>query len=172
FKIMETFLFTSESVNEGHPDKLCDQISDAVLSPFDRAMVPLCVHTILISTQHDETVTNDEIAADLKEHVIKPVVPANYLDEKTILSLALTSRPGSFIKSAHVILFITGDPDEPRCGYRKVVEILREEKVDVKTFDTLSYDEVRLGWTWAKKEVICSIIKAQTTEQDAVHCNY
>ncbi|KAM1396802.1 hypothetical protein ACFX2I_014454 [Malus domestica] len=27
----DTFLFTSESVNEGHPDKLCDQISDAVL---------------------------------------------------------------------------------------------------------------------------------------------
>lgn len=26
-----TFLFTSESVNEGHPDKLCDQVSDAVL---------------------------------------------------------------------------------------------------------------------------------------------
>jgi len=24
-------LFTSESVSEGHPDKLCDQISDAVL---------------------------------------------------------------------------------------------------------------------------------------------
>jgi len=27
----ESFLFTSESVTEGHPDKLCDQISDAVL---------------------------------------------------------------------------------------------------------------------------------------------
>jgi len=26
-----TFLFTSESVNEGHPDKICDQVSDAVL---------------------------------------------------------------------------------------------------------------------------------------------
>ncbi|VDP31830.1 unnamed protein product [Heligmosomoides polygyrus] len=26
-----TFLFTSESVSEGHPDKMCDQISDAVL---------------------------------------------------------------------------------------------------------------------------------------------
>ena len=24
-------LFTSESVTEGHPDKICDQISDAVL---------------------------------------------------------------------------------------------------------------------------------------------
>ena len=28
---MKNFLFTSESVTEGHPDKLCDQISDAVL---------------------------------------------------------------------------------------------------------------------------------------------
>merc|ERR1711874_959288 len=27
----KTFLFTSESVGEGHPDKICDQISDAVL---------------------------------------------------------------------------------------------------------------------------------------------
>ena len=26
-----TFLFTSESVNEGHPDKLADQISDSIL---------------------------------------------------------------------------------------------------------------------------------------------
>jgi S-adenosylmethionine synthetase len=28
---MSTFLFTSECVTEGHPDKLCDQVSDAVL---------------------------------------------------------------------------------------------------------------------------------------------
>mgnify|MGYP003292501183 CR=1 FL=1 len=28
---MERLLFTSESVTEGHPDKICDQISDAVL---------------------------------------------------------------------------------------------------------------------------------------------
>jgi S-adenosylmethionine synthetase len=27
----ETFLFTSESVGEGHPDKMCDQVSDAIL---------------------------------------------------------------------------------------------------------------------------------------------
>ena len=26
-----SFVFTSESVNEGHPDKLCDQVSDAIL---------------------------------------------------------------------------------------------------------------------------------------------
>ena len=28
---MAHYLFTSESVTEGHPDKICDQISDAVL---------------------------------------------------------------------------------------------------------------------------------------------
>ena len=31
---MNDFLFTSESVTEGHPDKLCDQVSDAVLDAF------------------------------------------------------------------------------------------------------------------------------------------
>ena len=28
---MSSYLFTSESVSEGHPDKIADQISDAVL---------------------------------------------------------------------------------------------------------------------------------------------
>ena len=28
---MRKWLFTSESVTEGHPDKMCDQISDAIL---------------------------------------------------------------------------------------------------------------------------------------------
>ena len=27
---MKKWLFTSESVTEGHPDKVCDQISDAI----------------------------------------------------------------------------------------------------------------------------------------------
>ena len=30
------FMFTSESVTEGHPDKLCDQISDAIVDHFLR----------------------------------------------------------------------------------------------------------------------------------------
>ena len=33
---MENYLFTSESVTEGHPDKVCDQISDAVLDAYLR----------------------------------------------------------------------------------------------------------------------------------------
>merc|ERR1740125_75214 len=56
------------------------------------AMVPIRVHTILLSTQHDETVTNDKIAADIHEHVIKPVVPAKYLDKDTIYHINPSGR--------------------------------------------------------------------------------
>jgi S-adenosylmethionine synthetase len=56
------------------------------------ATIPVRVHTVLISTQHDETVTNDQIAADLHEHVIKPVIPAKYLDDKTIFHLNPSGR--------------------------------------------------------------------------------
>lgn len=31
---LKNFVFTSESVSEGHPDKICDQISDAILDAF------------------------------------------------------------------------------------------------------------------------------------------
>src|ERR1700694_5548743 len=36
FMSSPSFSLTSESVTEGHPDKLCDQISDAVLDAFIR----------------------------------------------------------------------------------------------------------------------------------------
>jgi len=36
FKMTRTFLFSSESVTEGHPDKVCDQISDAFLDEYLR----------------------------------------------------------------------------------------------------------------------------------------
>jgi len=56
------------------------------------AMVPQRVHTIVISTQHDETVTLKQIQADLREYVIKPVVPAKYLDDKTVYHLNPSGR--------------------------------------------------------------------------------
>jgi S-adenosylmethionine synthetase len=54
--------------------------------------IPLRVHTIVISTQHSEDVTQDEIKAGLMEHVIKTVVPAEYLDEKTVYHLNPSGR--------------------------------------------------------------------------------
>merc|ERR1719399_1062647 len=54
--------------------------------------IPQRVHTVVISTQHDENVTNEKIKADLMEHVIKHVVPANYLDHNTIYHLNPSGR--------------------------------------------------------------------------------
>ena len=48
------------------------------------AVVPLRVHTILISTQHNPDVSNDKIKEDLMEHVIKPVVRCTLLKNKCL----------------------------------------------------------------------------------------
>lgn len=51
---MEKRLFTSESVTEGHPDKICDQVSDAILDellkqdPMSRVACETCVTTGLV----------------------------------------------------------------------------------------------------------------------------
>lgn len=45
--------------------------------------IPVRVHTVLISTQHKDGVTQEKIREDLIEHVIKPVIPEKYLDAET-----------------------------------------------------------------------------------------
>jgi len=53
----------------------------------DGGVEPVRVHTIVISTQHDPKYTQEQLKADLKEHVIKAVVPAKYIDSDTIFHL-------------------------------------------------------------------------------------
>ncbi len=50
------------------------------------------IDTILISTQHDPDVTQEQIKKDLIEYVIKPIVPANLLDDKTKYYVNPTGR--------------------------------------------------------------------------------
>jgi len=56
------------------------------------ACVPLRVHTIVISTQHSPDVTNEVIRKGLREEVVDKVVPAKYLDAKTIYHLNPSGR--------------------------------------------------------------------------------
>ena len=73
-------LFTSESVTEGHPDKICDQISDAILDalleqdPNSRVASETAV-TVKQSVKSDMTVQNMD----------STVIPA-------LLSMPLTSK--------------------------------------------------------------------------------
>ncbi|CAK9876481.1 unnamed protein product [Sphagnum jensenii] len=48
------------------------------------AMIPLRVHTVVISTQHEESVKLDQLAAELMQEVVMPVIPQKYLDDNTI----------------------------------------------------------------------------------------
>lgn len=50
------------------------------------------IDTILISTQHDPDVTQQQIKKDLIEHVIKPIVPSDLLDDKTKYFVNPTGR--------------------------------------------------------------------------------
>ncbi|MGE7750937.1 methionine adenosyltransferase [Lysinibacillus fusiformis] len=59
---------------------------------YDDNNVPVRVDTIVISTQHDEEATLEQIQADLKQLVIAPVVPSELLDTKTKYFINPTGR--------------------------------------------------------------------------------
>ncbi|EFI69666.1 methionine adenosyltransferase [Lysinibacillus sp. HST-98] len=59
---------------------------------YDDNNVPVRVDTIVISTQHDEEATLEQIQADLKEFVIAPVVPSELLDANTKYFINPTGR--------------------------------------------------------------------------------
>lgn len=50
------------------------------------------VDTVVVSTQHDEEVTLEQIRKDLIEYVIKPIIPANLFDDNTKIFVNPTGR--------------------------------------------------------------------------------
>merc|ERR1712185_759553 len=80
-----TFLFSSESVNEGHPDKLCDQVSDAVLDT--------CLAADPKSKVACETATKDNFVAVMGE--ITTQAKIDY--EKVVRGVVAKIGYGSFV---------------------------------------------------------------------------
>jgi len=76
---MSDFLFTSESVTEGHPDKVADQISDAVLDailaedPFGRVACETFVNTGLVVVGGEITTTTYVDIPMLARQVIRDI---------------------------------------------------------------------------------------------------
>ena len=72
-------LFTSESVTEGHPDKMCDQISDAVLDallekdPYARVACETCATTGLVMVMGEITTTAYVPIADIVRKVVRDI---------------------------------------------------------------------------------------------------
>ncbi|KPC97615.1 methionine adenosyltransferase [Geobacillus thermocatenulatus] len=59
---------------------------------YDENGKPVRVDTIVVSAQHHPEITQEQIQRDIKEHVIKPVVPAKLLDENTNYFINPTGR--------------------------------------------------------------------------------
>ncbi|WP_412521205.1 methionine adenosyltransferase [Staphylococcus simulans] len=59
---------------------------------YDENDKPVRIDTIVISTQHAEDVSLDQIQRDIRTHVIDPIVPAELLDEETKFFINPTGR--------------------------------------------------------------------------------
>jgi len=58
------------------------------------ACVPVRVHTIVVSTQHDEFTKVEDLRRDVRQHVINEVIPSKFLDARTVYHI---QPSGSFI---------------------------------------------------------------------------
>ncbi len=54
--------------------------------------IPVRLENIVVSTQHDEDVSLEQIRRDMIEHVIKPIVPAKFIDNDTEIFVNPTGR--------------------------------------------------------------------------------
>ena len=59
---------------------------------YDENNNPRRVDTVVLSTQHDPEISLDQIKQDVMEHVIRHVIPAKYLDERTKYFINPTGR--------------------------------------------------------------------------------
>ena len=59
---------------------------------YDQHHKPIRVDAVVISTQHSETVGNDELRGDILKHVIQATIPAQLLDEDTKYHINPTGR--------------------------------------------------------------------------------
>ena len=85
---LKDFMFTSESVSEGHPDKMCDQISDAILD----ALLAEDVHSRVAC----ESLVKTGMAVVAGEITSKAVVPYADIVRQTVREIGYTSSDMGF----------------------------------------------------------------------------
>ncbi|OPJ86856.1 hypothetical protein AV530_001494 [Patagioenas fasciata monilis] len=127
------------------------------------AVIPIRVHTIVISVQHDEEVSLDEMRDALKEKVIKAVVPAKYLDDDTIYHLQPSGR------------FVIGGPqgDAGLTGRKIIVDTYGGWGAHGGgAFSGKDYTKVDRSAAYAARWVAKSLIKAGLCRRVLVQVSY
>ncbi len=116
FTTSPRFYFTSESVSSGHPDKMCDQISDAILDAFlahdPRARVAV------------ETATTTGLIVVLGEVTYeKGYIPIEEIVRKTVKDIGYTSADFGFdADTCGVLVAIHGQSPDIALGVDKALE--------------------------------------------------
>ncbi|WP_326717097.1 methionine adenosyltransferase [Vagococcus jeotgali] len=82
----------SELRKDGTLSYLRPDAKSQVTVEYDKNKKPVRVDTVVVSTQHDEDVTLEEIQRDVMDLVIKDVIPANLLDNETKYYINPTGR--------------------------------------------------------------------------------
>ncbi|MYE53903.1 MAG: methionine adenosyltransferase [Chloroflexi bacterium] len=114
-----SYLFTSESVTEGHPDKLCDQISDAVLDaiiaddPKARVACEVCTTTGLVVVMGEITTSTYVDIATIVRNTIRD---AGYID----------SSYGFDYQSCGVAVSVHEQSQDIQHGVDRAIEIRNE----------------------------------------------
>lgn len=129
---MAKFLFTSESVTEGHPDKICDQISDAVLDAL-LAQDPM-------SRVACETTTTTGIVTVMGEITTKAEIDIQSIVRETVREIGYDNAEYGFdCDTCAVVNMIHGQSPDIALGVDKSLEAKSGEISD--DFDTGAGDQ-------------------------------
>ncbi|KAB5581823.1 hypothetical protein PHYPO_G00180050 [Pangasianodon hypophthalmus] len=127
------------------------------------AMIPVRVHTVVISVQHDDFISLEEQKRILKEKVIKAVVPAKYLDDNTIYHLQPSGR------------FVIGGPqgDAGLTGRKIIVDTYGGWGAHGGgAFSGKDYTKVDRSAAYAARWVAKSLVKAKLCKRVLVQVSY
>lgn len=127
------------------------------------AVIPVRVHTVVISVQHSEDITNEQMRKALKEDIIDKVIPANLLDDKTIYHLQPSGR------------FIIGGPmgDAGLTGRKIIVDTYGGWGAHGGgAFSGKDFSKVDRSAAYAARWVAKSLVKAKLVKRCLVQVSY
>ena len=125
FMTAPRLMFTSESVTEGHPDKICDQVSDAVLDA--------CLEQDAMSRVACESATKTGYVMLLGEITTRAQINFDDLVRKTILEIGYDdSKKGFDGNACGVLVAIAKQSGDIAMGVNKALEAKTGEMADAE----------------------------------------